>query len=640
MSSFLTQEGNPFFSGTYYPPEQFKDILQRVNEAWETRRELIQDQSEQIMTGVRRAMASRRDAQRIDLTVINQAVTHILAHYDRREGGFGQAPKFPNEPYLFLLLEAVQRNGDMSTLTAIEHSLNAMARGGIYDQIGGGFHRYSTDNRWLVPHFEKMLYNQANLVRIYLRAYQITGKPEYARIARETLDYILREMTSPEGGFYSATDADSEGGEGNFFLWDINQIENALPPAEAELAIGVFNITPQGNFEGRNILYLPVALQDYASRENLPLPELSVSLERLKAKLRLARNKRPAPLRDDKIITAWNGMMISAFADAAMIFQEPRYLDTAVNAANYILTKNRDDSGRYWRASLGDHTSIEARQEDYACFAEALVSLYDRTNHLSWLAQAEKVTLHMIDLFWDTEAGGFFMNAGLTESLLPARPKEASDSASPSGNSVALRVLTKLARRTGKEIYLDHAEATLAAFSSEIKQHPHAHSYLLTGTAELLYGEQNTLQYGSRGNVVAEVTVKPDGHAQTLLTVTVRIAPGWHINAHQPLDRYLKATGLRMNSDQSGWHLYDVEYPSPLIKKLGFQQDELALYENNIEIRARIGKPGVADSNQLKVPPPVHLDIQACNDELCLPPESLVLSLFPVQFSRDMEGDD
>ena len=636
MSSFLTQDGKPFFSGTYFPPEQFLALLQRANQVWNTQRKDILQQAEQITTEVKRIMASKREAHTIDNSVINQAVTNILAHYDDIEGGFGRAPKFPNEPYLFLLLESAIRTGNEEAFAAVEHSLNAMAHGGIYDQIGGGFHRYSTDNHWLVPHFEKMLYNQANLARIYLRAYQITGKSEYAYIARETLDYILREMTSPEGGFYSATDADSEGEEGTFFLWRPDEIEKTLAPEEMALAIDLYNITPGGNFEGKNILHLPVSLKDYAKKKNQQLPDFVDRLAKLKEKMRLIRNKRPAPIRDEKVITAWNGMMISAFSNAASVLDELRYQEAAINAANYILANNRHDSGRLSRASLDSHSSIEARQEDYAYFAEALINLYDNTDQSHWLEQAENKVQEMIDQFWDSEAGGFFMNSDSNETPLPTRPKEANDSAIPSGNSVALGVLTKLARRTSKDIYFNHAEATLAAFSGEIKQQPHAYTYMLASTDEFLNGEQKPRIYSSKGRVVATATIDPNGHNK--LTLKIKIAPGWHINAHKPLNNKLIATEIGIDREKSDWQLHQIEYPPPLIKKLGFQQDRLALYEEIIEIRARLVKPNGSDSTLVKSLP-VLLDIQACNDEICLPPETLILRIFPVQLSSEESED-
>jgi uncharacterized protein YyaL (SSP411 family) len=636
MSSFLTPDGKPFFSGTYFPPGQFFALLQRAHQVWRNQRNDILQQADQITAEVKRIMASKREAHTIDNSIISQAVTNILAHYDKFEGGFGQAPKFPNEPYLFLLLESATRTDNKEALAAVEHSLNAMAQGGIYDQIGGGFHRYSTDNHWLVPHFEKMLYNQANLARIYLQAYQITGKSEYAYIARETLDYILREMTSSKGAFYSATDADSEGEEGTYFLWRPDEIEKTLNPEEMALAIDLYNITPGGNFEGKNILYLPVSLKDYAKKNNKHLPTFINRLAELKKKMRLLRNKRPAPIRDEKVITAWNGMMISAFSIAASILDEPRYQVAAINAANYILANNQHDSGLLSRASLDSYSSIEARQEDYAYIAEAFINLYDNTNQSYWLDRAENTAQEMINQFWDSEAGGFYMNADSNETPLPTRPKEANDSAIPSGNSVALCVLTKLASRTGKDIYFNHAEATLAAFSGEIKQKPFAYTYMLACTDEFLNGEQKPRVYGGKGRVVATAAIDPNSHDK--LIVKIKIAPGWHINAHEPFDNKLIATEIGVDRKQSDWQLHQIEYPSPQIKKLDYQQDSLAIYEEIIEIRAMLTKPNGSDSALVKSIP-VHLIIQACNDKFCLAPETLVLRIFPVQLSSE-EGDD
>jgi uncharacterized protein YyaL (SSP411 family) len=352
--------------------------------------------------------------------------------------------------------------------------------------------------------------------------------------------------------------------------------------------------------------------------------------------MRLLRNKRPAPIRDDKVITAWNGMMISAFSNAASILDESRYQVAAINAANYILANNQHDSGLLSRASLDSHSSIEARQEDYAYIAEAFINLYDNTNQSYWIDQAENTTRKMIDQFWDREAGGFYMNADSNDAPLPTRPKEANDSAIPSGNSVALCVLTKLASRTGKDIYLNHAEASLAAFSGEIKQQPHAYAYMLACTDEFLNGEQKPRVYGGKGKVVATAAIDPNRHDKLILKI--KIAPGWHINAHKPLDKNLIATEIVVDRKKSDWQLHQIEYPSPQIKKLGFQQDSLALYEDMIEIHAMLIKPNGSNPTLVKSIP-VHLNIQACNDEFCLPPETLVLRIFPVQLSSG-EGDE
>jgi uncharacterized protein YyaL (SSP411 family) len=296
LSSFLTPAGKFFYGGTYFTPDQFAQLLDRVGTVWQEQRADLVAQADEIAAAVRRTMEVSGQAREIGDTAIKEAVARIVAEQDSINGGFGQSPKFPNEPFVFLLLETAYRSGDKQALSAAESSLTAMAHGGIFDQVGGGFHRYSTDARWLVPHFEKMLYNQALLGRAYVEAYQLTGKQLYARVASQTLDFVLRDMTGPEGGFYSAFDADSEGEEGTFYLWDTGQIQEALHSKNIELARDVYAVTEEGNFEGKNILYLPVPLEVYAKRHNVDQPQLLRHVDRVRDELQEARARRVPPL--------------------------------------------------------------------------------------------------------------------------------------------------------------------------------------------------------------------------------------------------------------------------------------------------------------------------------------------------------
>ncbi len=314
MSSFLTSDGNPFFGGTYYPPDLFKNLLLRVAEVWSQQREQLMAQGERVSVAVSQLTSHQAKVGSLGKDAVLRATTDILSTHDPIRGGFGKAPKFPQESQLLFLLNEAERNDNEQALEALRVTLDAMSRGGIYDQVGGGFHRYSTDDRWLVPHFEKMLYNQAHLGRVYLRAWRLTGDPLYRRIATQTFDYVLRDMTSPDGAFYSATDADSEGEEGIYFLWSTDQISKSLSPPDAELAIALFGVTDNGNFEGRNILHMPMPLDDFAKQNNLTTNELLMRLDTIRKQLYLSRESRELPLRDEKIITAWNGMMISSLA--------------------------------------------------------------------------------------------------------------------------------------------------------------------------------------------------------------------------------------------------------------------------------------------------------------------------------------
>ncbi|HIE02681.1 MAG TPA: thioredoxin domain-containing protein [Thiotrichaceae bacterium] len=630
MSSFLTPLAKPFWGGTYFRPDTFTDLLKQVVQLWQQQPAKLIAQANYFANAVKQVTTASGQARQVGEEAIQQAVIDILARHDHFLGGFGDAPKFPQETWLLLLLETAQR-GNPSSLAAVEKSLTAMAEGGIYDQIGGGFHRYATDDHWMTPHFEKMLYNQAHIARAYAIAYQLSRHPFYALVTRQTLDYVLREMTSPEGGFYSATDADSEGEEGLFFLWTPAQIRAVLDEADANFALTLYGVTEKGNFESQNILYLPLSLDTYAKTHGIPLPQLVDKIDRIRDKLRQARDKREAPLRDDKIITAWNGMMIATFALAADILEEPRYLAAAQRAANLIWTKLKKGPGELWRIYLPGSASIPAHQEDYAYFAEALLHLYDVSGNPIWLDRASEMAEGMLTPFWDNTQGGFFMNRP-NDTLLITRPKSPADRAIPSGNAVAVRVLSLLATRTGIEGYRDKANATLNAFSAEIAKQPSRYAYMLLAADELLHGEVGMRQYGARGAVKASASVVTKGQASWLL-MDITIRDGWHINAHQPLQKHLIPTSLTLDESQSGWFMGSVDYPKPIYTHLSWGQSTLALYEETIQLRGRLIP--LSSSHRLSgtalkdkgTRVPVKLKFQACDDKRCLPPEVLVFKV-------------
>jgi uncharacterized protein YyaL (SSP411 family) len=621
MSSFLTANGKPFYGGTYYPPQQFLHLLQQVYKTWTDEHDQFLEQANVITREINRIMSARQKATSITNDTIEKAVQNVISSYDSTYGGFGSAPKFPNEPNLFLLLEAAVHFDNAFDLDVLNKTLQQMAQGGIYDHVGGGFHRYSTDQHWLVPHFEKMLYNQANLARIYMHAYELTGNDFYKQVVSETLDYVLREMTDSEGGFYSATDADSEGREGAFFVWEKKDLKSLLSTDEFDLAVDVFGVRDDGNFEGENILFLPESYLDYAEQNKLDINALHSDVARIKQKLLVARNKRIAPLRDDKIITAWNGMMIMAFSAAGKGLQRDDYTDAAIKAANHLLDLNRQDDGRLWRSSLNGRPSINGKQEDYAYLAEALIQLYDDNRDERWLNEAEKISATMIDQFLDKDAGGFFMSVEEPGISLPTRPKDLEDNAVPSGNSVALRVLAKLAKRLGKQDYSNHAEALIAGLSEKIDKYPHAYAYLQTALLEFLNHEHTALQYAARGKLNIESSIKLDGQAFEL-SILIKVKPEWHINADKPLSKDLIPTQLTVE-DGSPWELLEVSYPEASIESLSFSKTELALYKDTIMITALLKRHlSASDEDELKLIK-LQLQIQACNDDTCLAPESV-----------------
>lgn len=622
MSSWLTPDGEPFFGGTYYPRDVFLNILSQAAEAWRTQRPQVVAQASRLAAAVKEVTAAAGEAAELGDAALASAVEQSLARHDAQLGGFSPAPKFPHEPELLFLLDRVLRTGDSRALAAVETTLDHMARGGIYDQVGGGFHRYSTDARWLVPHFEKMLYNQAHLSRAYLEAYRVTGNRLYERVARQTLDYVLRDMTSPEGGFYSATDADSEGEEGEFFVWTPAELREVLPKDDAELAIDLYGVTERGNFEGKNILNLPQPLPAFAEAKDLELDEVLTRVDRIRQRLYEVREKRIHPLRDDKIVTAWNGMMITSLARAGELLEDQRYRAAAKRAAELLWKTNRQEDGSLWRVHLEGSSSVEANLEDYAYLAESYVSLYDLTGAKRWLDRAATLADAMLERFWDAEGGGFFISAGDEGGRLIARPKSPTDGAIPSANSVAARTLALLAARAGDPEYKRKAEATLVAFSAQIRQRPTAFAYMLLGVDELAEGHAGPLEYGARGAVRAQAKVAPGGE----LTVELETADGWHVNSHRPLQDFLIPTRLALAEEGSdGFELTGVEYPEAETVTLGFQDEPLAVYQGRFPIRARLAGGGGPPAGIV----PLSLTVQACDDRKCLPPEDLLLEVSP-----------
>lgn len=614
MSSFLTPAGKTFLGDSYFPPEPFKNLLLRVNETWQKQNALVLQRADEVTQAVAQSQASQQQGKNLDKDLFQQTVRHLVKIRDRQYGGFGQAMKFPNEPLLMFLLEAYQRFDNKKALTTVEASISAMLQGGIYDQAGGGFHRYATDRKWLVPHFEKMLYNQAQLSQVYLLAFQLTGKAEYARVARQTLDYVLHDMQSEAGGFYSATDADSNGVEGEYFVWTPAQIKAALSPELAQRAISLYGVTDQGNFAGHNILYLPDSLEDYADKQGVSLPVLLAEIKQIRKTLKQAREQRIAPLLDNKIITAWNAMMLESLVLATDVLQQPEYLQAAITTANWLWATNRQASGELWRIHWQGNSSVNANQQDYAYFASALIKLYDATGEAQWLAKAEQLTDMMIKQFWDSRHYGFFMTSEQETQSLMVRPKDIQDNATASANAVAVSVLSQLSKRTANFAYPEKAANALAVFSANIKAQPTSYTGLLSAAALLNNAQLGNVQYAARG----AVRVHGKCLAERQIEVSFFIQPGWHINASKPLQDSLIATKISTPDAK----LERLIYPPAILKKLSFGQQKLALYENRLVVHA-ILPDALKDKHLINI----QVQLQACNDKHCLAPEILTLTV-------------
>ncbi len=483
LSVFLTPEGKPFYGGTYFPPRDaygrpgFERLLLSVAEAWKHKRqELLGSASK--MSELLQNPTGRTDESNLSPEILDNAFTGFQNIFDVVNGGFGTAPKFPQPANLSMLLNYWRRTADNQSLNMVEKTLNEMADGGIYDHLGGGFHRYATDAKWLVPHFEKMLYDQALLSKVYLQAYQITKKEQYAQIAREIFDYVLRDMTDQTGGFYSAEDADSEGEEGTFYLWDPKQINSVLDQQQTQIFNAYYGVTNEGNFEeGKTILNITASMKQLEQKFQKDQAEIANTLTTAQTRLFRERAKRIRPHRDEKIITSWNGLMISSLAYGGAVLEEEKYIDAARRSAEFILS-TLHKNGRLMRYYRDGQVVEKAFLDDYAFTVRALLDLYEATFDVKWLIEAKSLGNKMIELFVDTEKGGFFLTGKDGEKLI-ARTKSGSDGSIPSGNSVAALVLLKLGRLTMDEHFTKQGGKVLEAFSQQLKMSPAYSSAML-----------------------------------------------------------------------------------------------------------------------------------------------------------------
>ncbi len=506
MTVFLTPDGRPFYGGTYFPPQDrhygqqvmpgFSSLLSTIAQAYKEHRSEIEEQATEIATYLQEQSSSAqlRSRSSIDantsgaLDILNDASQRLAEEFDPIDGGFGGAPKFPGSmAHEFLLrvhlhrskqeLRAPSAQKPAPELHMVELSLQHMAYGGVYDQLGGGFHRYSVDSHWLVPHFEKMLYDNALLSRLYLHTYLVTGNPFYRRVAEETLDYVVREMTAPQGGFYSTQDADSEGEEGKFFLWTPAEIEQVLSPEDAQLFSLYYDVSAHGNFEGKNILHVPQNARQIANKAQVSLDVLDEALRRSRTMLLQVREQRVKPARDEKILTAWNGLMLRSFAEAARHLRRPDYLLVARNSARFLLQALRVDN-RLLRTYKDGRAHLNGYLEDYVFLADGLLALYEADFAPHWFAEARSLMDQAIELFADEQHGGFF-DTGSDHEVLISRPKEIMDHATPAGNSVAADVLLRLAAFTGESSYRQRAEDYLQPLTDVMIRYPQSLGHLL-----------------------------------------------------------------------------------------------------------------------------------------------------------------
>ncbi len=502
LTIVMTPDKKPFFAGTYFPKESrfgrigIIDLTKRIDSLWKKERKQLLESSEKIISALQ-DVNTESPGSSLTKSVLNSTYSQLSARFDKKKGGFGKAPKFPTPHNLLFSLRYWKRTEDEKALAMVEKTLKQMRMGGIYDHIGFGFHRYSTDSNWLVPHFEKMLYDQALLALAYLETYQATNKQEYANTAEEIMTYVLRDMTSPEGAFYSAEDADSEGEEGKFYVWSKKEIEEILGTDKAKIFSKLYNVNVDGNFldeatrvkTGKNILH-----RDLSSRFSS-----NFDLESARKQLFEAREKRIRPHKDDKILTDWNGLMIAAFAKAGYILDEPIYIRTAKKAMNFILNQMKNSNGRLLHRYREGGANILAFLDDYSFLIWGLINLYETTFDTLYLKNAVELTEEQLELFWDNSIGAFFFTAEDAESLL-TRQKETYDGAIPSGNSVAMLNLLRLAQLTGNDNYEKKADLIGRVFAENIRANPVAHSLMMVAVDYAVGPTYSLVIAGDTGN--------------------------------------------------------------------------------------------------------------------------------------------
>ena len=486
MTVFLTPDLIPFHAGTYFPPEDrsgmpgFPKILVVVSDYYRSHPGEVDKMVVQVKNALNQIVSIVPSQATMDEAVLLKAFNALESQFDSTCGGFGRAPKFPNSMVLSFLLRYWKKFNSKAALEMVELTLEKMANGGIYDHLGGGFHRYSVDERWLIPHFEKMLYDNALLSRTYFEAYQATRKVRYRHVAEEILNYVLREMTSPEGAFYSTQDADSEGQEGKFYVWSRDQIKASLGKEKATPFCDYYGITTHGNFEGElSVLHIAYSLRKVSELYGIPIKELEKLFEEGRQKLFAERERRGRPGKDEKILTSWNGLMISSFVDGFKATGKEQYLDKAKNATRFILQEMKKD-GQLMRVFSKGKCQVKGYSEDYAFFIQVLIDLNEATFEIEWLKEADELNERMIQQFWDERNGGFFFTGKENEPLI-AQSKSPYDNTIPSSNSVSVFNLIRLSHLTGKESLKEKAEQILRLFCGFLSEHPSGFAHMLSG---------------------------------------------------------------------------------------------------------------------------------------------------------------
>lgn len=653
LSMFLTPEGKPFAGGTYFPPEDgengglgFPSVMNNVLKFWSEDEENIRNNAETVTRYVKQQMAPPLNLQEVTLEKadIEKSVSALKESYDPEYGGIDfnaanpNGPKFPTPSKLSLLMRQAREENDEAAKKMVLDSLTRIARGGIRDHLGGGFHRYSTDRRWLVPHFEKMLYDQSQLASIYLAAWEMTQDPLYREAAVETLEFVLREMTGKNGGFYSAIDAETEAIEGKYYVWEKDEIQKLLGEGAFKPFAAAYGLDEPNPFEHGYVLHLPRPLSETAGSLNLSKAELRVLLEPAKQKLLAKRGERERPLLDDKVLVSWNGLMIRAFAEAGKILDEPRYTQAAVKAAEFI-EQEMAGNNRLLRTSRENESKLNAYLDDYAFYVSGLLGLYETTGDERWLTSAKTWTDRQLELFWDEKSKAFFFTSHDHEALI-ARSKNAYDAVLPSGNSISALNLLTLSRLTNNNAYRDRAGELLKVFAPVYDRSPRSLSVLSQALAEYFETEKNDANEGKQSLFESrrlllpvvyqleevdkhKLKFTPYLHTSKLVpgktsevAVVVEIERGWHINTNPAEPDFFIPTVFKIKSED-GVKLKSVTYPEGKKFEVEGIDEPLMVYEGKVILYGELEVPESLAGKSIKVR--MNLDYQACNDQTCLP---------------------
>ena len=684
LSIFLTADGRPLGGGTYFPPQDeegrtgFLTLMKKVAESWRDSRKQMEANADILADAVRAASRPRTALKppALERSLVAPVVKSLQAGYDSEYGGFGfdkrapDRPKFPVPTKLALLQYEAKRPDGETAATMLRHTLDRMAAGGIYDHVGGGFHRYSTDRFWRVPHFEKMLYDNAQLADVYAEAFRHTRQPDYRAVSEGIIEFVFREMTDPRGGFYSALDADSDGVEGLYYVWTDAQLTAVLSPDEQAVGRVVFGTGGQPNFEIGHVLEMKQSIDDSAAQLKRSAPQLERDLATIKRKLLAARQERRAPARDDKILVSWNGLMIRALAHAGVIFEKPDYVAAAAKAAEFILAEMRDEKGRLHRSYRAGQARLDGYLDDYAFLIDGLLALQLATGDEKWGHASQRLTDLQVQLFWDEAGQGCFYTSNDHEKLL-TRTKNAYDSVLPSGNSVTVRNLLRLSSMTHDAKYRDRARECLELFVPLMDDSPGGLTNMALALAEyvdtsvpstsrnetprprlgiapdsgilLAAGAEKPgpkTPGGKAGKTPEIVTgmaflsidrLPPGGICKVL--VQLQVAKGWHIHANPAGDDFAQATELLVTSEL-GAHLTKVKYPAGEKVPRDEGDPPTLQYSGKVSLQGLLEIP--ADAAAKKDELTIKVTYQACNDAKCLPQKTLTLKV-PVKVAAKGE---